>query len=120
MTQTHFPDMHQKLFQGALALILAGALGAAGQDTGGVSGQAAATVSSPVWENGIARLGGVRIDPASRTVLATGWVNQVVGLIELLACGPGGKTHESVFVLDVNPLDLQAGLLLLGLRPGTP
>jgi hypothetical protein len=51
--------------------------------------------------------------------VATGWVNQASGLIEVLACGRSGKTHESVFVLDVNPLDLQAAALLLGLKPGT-
>ncbi|MBU1694095.1 MAG: hypothetical protein KJ726_03560 [Verrucomicrobia bacterium] len=76
--------------------------------------------STPVWKDGVAILGSVRVDPKTRTVLATGWVNQVAGAIELLACGKGGKTHESVFVLDINPLDLQTGLLLLGLEPGTP
>lgn len=64
------------------------------------------------------RLGSALVDPSSRSVVVSGWVNQVSGAIELLACGPGGKTHESVFVLDVNPVDLQAGLLLLGIKPG--
>lgn len=76
--------------------------------------------AAPVWKDGVAHLGSVRVDPRTRTVLADGWVNQVSGPIELLACGKGGKTHESVFVLDVHPLDLQTGLLLLGLEPGTP
>ncbi len=75
---------------------------------------------APVWVDGLAVVGSVRVDPAARAVIATGWVNQVLGPIELLACGPGGKTHESVFVMDVNPLDLQTALLLLGLKPGTP
>jgi len=75
---------------------------------------------APVWVDGLAVVGSVRVDPAARAVIATGWVNQVLGPIELLACGPGGKTHESVFVMDVNPLDLQPALLLLGLKPGTP
>lgn len=73
-----------------------------------------------IWKDGIALLGTVHVDPATRTVSVDGWVNQVSGPIELLACGKAGKTHESVFVLDVNPLDLQTGLLLLGLKPGTP
>jgi hypothetical protein len=77
-------------------------------------------VSSPVWEDGHAVIGKVRVDPQQRTVTAPGWVNLESGAIELLACGPGGKTHESVFVLDVNPLDLQTGLLLLGLKGGEP
>ena len=59
----------------------------------------------------------VEIFPESRTVVATGWVNQAEGLIELLACGPNGKTHESVLVISAKPSDLHAGLLLLGLKP---
>ena len=70
--------------------------------------------------NAIARLGSVQVNAQTKTMVISGWVNQVWGAIELLACGPGGKTHESVFVLDCNPLDMQAGLLLLGLKPGTP
>jgi len=92
---------------------------------GGVAAADPATNSAgappaPVWVDGLAVVGSVRVDPAARAVIATGWVNQVLGPIELLACGPGGKTHESVFVMDVNPLDLQPALLLLGLKPGTP
>jgi hypothetical protein len=68
----------------------------------------------------VAALGNVRVDAQSKTMMISGWVNQVAGPIELLACGPGGKVHESVFVLDCNPVDMQAGLLLLGLKPGTP
>lgn len=79
-----------------------------------------AAPASPVWQEGIAVVGSVRVDPRTRTVSAAGWVNQVSGAMELLACGKAGKTHESVFVLDVNPMDLQTGLLLLGLQPGTP
>lgn len=65
-------------------------------------------------------MGTTRLDPASRCVFATGYVNQVEGAIELMACGPGGKVHESVLVLQVNPMDLQAALLLIGLKPGPP
>jgi hypothetical protein len=63
-------------------------------------------------------LGSVTLYPADRSLVVTGWVNQARGLIELLACGPMGKTHESVFLLTADPLDVQAGLLLLGLKPG--
>ena len=76
---------------------------------------------SPVrWEDSTAILGDVRLDSATRTVIATGWVNQTEGPIEVLACGPKGKVHESVFVLSLNPLDLQAALLLAGLQGGAP
>ena len=83
--------------------VMAWAAVAAGQETGAV-----------------ATLGSVQVDAGTKTMMISGWVNQVWGPIELLACGPGGKTHESVFVLDCNPVDMQAGLLLPGLKPGTP
>ncbi|MFH0908462.1 MAG: YdjY domain-containing protein [bacterium] len=66
------------------------------------------------------RLGTVVVDAHDRSVLLTGHVNQVEGAIELFACGPRGKTHESVLVLDVYPVDLQTGLLLIGARHGKP
>lgn len=91
------------------SLILCGFLAAAG--LGADSGKTAA---------GRVRLRSVEVDPVSRSVVATGWVNQSEGAIELLACGPGGKTHESVFVLNASPVDLHAALLLLGARPGRP
>lgn len=77
-----------------------------------------ATPSPIVWEGSVATLGSVKLDSATRTVTVTGWVNQASGIVELLACGPRGKVHESIFVLAVNPLDLQAALLLAGLRGG--
>lgn len=76
---------------------------------------------SPVrWEGTMAILGAVQLDSATKTVVATGWVNQIEGPIEVLACGVQGKVHESVFVLALNPLDLQAALLLAGLKGGEP
>lgn len=71
-----------------------------------------------VWNGDVATIGSVQLDAATKTVTATGWVNQASGIVELLACGERGKIHESVFVLSVNPLDLQAALLLAGLRGG--
>lgn len=68
----------------------------------------------PSW----VEVGAVRIDAKNRVLAVDGHVNQVRGVIELLACGPAGKTHESVLVLDVEPLDLQTALILLGLKPG--
>ena len=60
------------------------------------------------------------VDAQDRSVLVTGHVNQVEGSIELFACGPRGKTHESVLVLDVYPVDLQAALILIGAKHGRP
>ena len=124
----------QRRPQGVLAfgLILAFALSAAAQ----VAAPAAAGAERPVvlpvgsepqpdpspvrWDGATAILGDVRLDSATKTVTATGWVNQTAGAIEVLACGIQGKVHESVFVLALNPLDLQAALLLAGLKGGAP
>ena len=65
-------------------------------------------------------LGSVRVDSGARTVMATGFVNLVEGPIELVICGPGGKRHESVFVMEADPVDLQAALLLVGAQAGPP
>ena len=76
---------------------------------------------SPVrWEGSTAILGSVQVDSLTKVVTATGWVNQIEGPIEVLACGIKGKVHESIFVLALNPLDLQAALLLAGLKGGEP
>lgn len=63
------------------------------------------------------RVGKLIVDTRARTAVCPGRVNQVVGTVEYLAVSPGGKVHESVLVLDVRPLHLQVGLLLLGLEP---
>lgn len=64
------------------------------------------------------RLGSVEIDADSGMVIVTGHINQVEGPVELLACGPAGKLHESVLQLDAKPIDLQAALLALRLKSG--
>lgn len=58
--------------------------------------------------------------PETRELIMTGYVNLVSGMIELLACGTRGKTHESAFMLYADPIDVQTGLLLLGFRHGGP
>jgi hypothetical protein len=63
---------------------------------------------------------GVRLLPAERRIEVAGWVNMQRGLVEVFACAPEGKTHESVVVLDCVPSGLHAGLLALGLEPGVP
>lgn len=87
-----------------------------------IAGAGCATTPRAPWPEParLISLGTVQVDPELRCVLATGYVNQVEGAIELLACGPGGKVHESVLVLEVNPVDLQSALLLIGLKSGPP
>lgn len=63
---------------------------------------------------------GVTLLEAERRLEVAGFVNQQAGPIELFACAPEGKTHESVVVLDCVPSGLHAGLLALGLVPGMP
>lgn len=40
--------------------------------------------------------------------------------LELLACLPGTRTHESVLVVLAKPSHVHLGLLMLGLEPGAP
>lgn len=106
----------------ALGLIFAPSADLRAQDAAPAADESAVPPRpSPVrWEGQTAILGSVRLDAATKTVVATGWVNQTEGPIEVLACGIQGKVHEAVFVLAVNPLDLQAALLLAGLKSGEP
>lgn len=62
------------------------------------------------------QIGSVILESEKREIYLSGKINMQKGMIELLACAPGGKTHESVLVLDVIPHDLQVSLLLLGLE----
>lgn len=63
---------------------------------------------------------GVRLLLAESSLEVDGWVNMDRGPVEVFACAPGGKTHESVVVLDCVPSGLHAGLLALDLSPGRP
>ena len=58
----------------------------------------------------------ILIDSDKREITIPGKINMQKGLIELLACTPGGKVHESVLTLDVVPYYMQVSLLLLGLN----
>lgn len=85
------------------------------------AGEEPQKVASPVVrEGGTIHFGSVDLDEATKAVTCTGWVNQARGIVEVLACGEEGKVHESVLVLAVNPLDLQAALLLAGHKAGEP
>ncbi len=78
------------------------------------------TPSPVVREGDTVHFGSVDLDLATKAVVCTGWVNQARGIVEVLACGEEGKVHESILVLPVNPLDLQAALLLAGNKGGEP
>ncbi len=77
--------------------------------------------SDPIAEAGpppIVYLGGVAVDAAQQSISISGRVNQVEGPIEFLVCGPRGKTHESILVVDEPPANVHAAVLLLGIEPG--
>lgn len=63
---------------------------------------------------------GVRRTADRKALEVRGWVNLTAGVVEVLACAPEGKLHESLLVLDCVPSGLHAGLLALGLEPGMP
>jgi hypothetical protein len=68
---------------------------------------------------GLYRMGKLSLDARRREIRFRGLVNMDEGgPIELLACLPTGKTHESVLACPVEPLDLQTALLLLRFTPG--
>lgn len=64
------------------------------------------------------QVGNVKINKNKRFISIPGSINMSDGLIEYLACGPRGKLHESVLVLDAEPYHIHVALLLLGLVPG--
>lgn len=63
------------------------------------------------------RIGRLTVDLKSKAAACAGKINMRRGPVEYLAVAPGGKLHESVLALDVRPLHLQVGLILLGLEP---
>ncbi|UCF04773.1 MAG: hypothetical protein JSV33_12740 [bacterium] len=69
-------------------------------------------------DDNVYKIGNLVVDGNKREVVMPGWINMSEGVVELLACAPGGKTHESVVVVDVEPFHLQIALLLLGLEGG--
>ena len=63
---------------------------------------------------------GVALDPQTRSLTMKGVVALQAGALEFACVAEGGKTHESLFALAVEPRALNAGLLALGLKAGTP
>jgi len=74
------------------------------------------TVLKLVSEN-IHSIGSVTINSNTKEIQFPAKVNMTSGLVEVALCGPMGKLHESIFVTDIKPSDLQVALLLLGLEP---
>ena len=66
-------------------------------------------------DNNTYTLNDIQIKTDERTVSFPCKVNMETGLIEVLVCTPTGKTHESLLVTEVSPLEFQTALMLLGL-----
>ncbi|MDA0842202.1 MAG: YdjY domain-containing protein, partial [Planctomycetota bacterium] len=70
--------------------------------------------------------GGIEIDAKAGTVripakvLKQNVYEQLKGAIEYIACAPGGKQYEALFVCPVDPQELYQGLKQIGLNPGKP
>ncbi len=63
---------------------------------------------------------GIRIDWSAREVHATATVILRQGPIELFACSPRIREHESIVRMEARPLHLYQALGLIGLTPGHP
>ena len=68
-------------------------------------------------EDGSLKVGPIEIAADRRSLRIPGRINQQRDIVEYLAVGPKGKTHESVLLLDVEATHLMVGCLLLGLTP---
>ncbi len=61
-------------------------------------------------------IGSIVLDREKGTFTLPGRFNQKEGIVEYLAVGPKGKTHESVLVFEVEGIQLQVACILLGLQ----
>lgn len=60
--------------------------------------------------------GGERLDLEKQVLILQGRICLQKGPIELFACAPGGKDHESIVLLDCKPQNVHLALISLGLR----
>ncbi len=68
-----------------------------------------------------AELRGIKVDrEAGHLDLTAKVVLQEGEWLELLACTPGTREHESILTVDAQPRDIHLALILLGLEPGSP
>lgn len=63
---------------------------------------------------------GLRIDVPRRLIEIDGRIALREGWLELFACTPNTKEHESIVVVDVKPRLIHFALLTIGAQPGKP
>lgn len=69
-------------------------------------------------EDGNIKLGLAKIDRAKMEISFPAEVNLRSGELEVLICNPGGRTHESLLITELDPLQFQIALLLIGAENG--
>jgi hypothetical protein len=65
-------------------------------------------------------LPGLRVNRAGRYVDVDATVCLDDGLLELIACTPGSREHESVITVAARPIHIHTALLLIGANSGNP
>ena len=78
------------------------------------------TPSFQVIGGGVYQIGNVTVDANKREVIMNGEINLISPetILEFFAVGKLGKTHESLIMLDAEPMHIQVALLRLNLNPG--
>lgn len=66
------------------------------------------------------QLPGITINVEERAVDVTSRVVLRHGTLELIACTPDTKVHESILAIEAKPSHVHTALLLMGATPGTP
>ena len=103
---------------GGLFATLWGGMPAAGQ---GVASRPASTPAPASRPAGPVKFQpGIRIDWNAREVLVDGQVILREGPIELFACSPRTREHESIVLVSARPLHIFQAMGLIGLTPGHP
>jgi hypothetical protein len=74
---------------------------------------AASAITAERLPDGRLRLGPMILDDRRGVLEVPARVNMNQGMIEVLACAPWGKTHESLLTVEAEPYLIQVGLLLL-------
>jgi hypothetical protein len=90
-------------------------------DRPAASGQGIPQATRPTTRPGVIDYQrGIRINWPDRQVEAAGRVVLREGALELFACSPNTREHESIVRIDARPLHLFQALGLIGLTPGHP
>lgn len=75
---------------------------------------------APKGAQPLSKTGRAWIDREKRQVIVDARVSLRRGLLEMFACPPNTKEHESVVAVDSDAFVLHAGLLAVGAEPGSP